>query len=45
MLDDAREEADAQRELRVVAEKARDEALEGSDWPRRRTGRESSSAR
>ena len=28
-LDDAREEADAQRELRVVAEKARDEALEG----------------
>ena len=28
-LDDAREEADAQRELRVSAEKARDEALEG----------------
>ena len=28
-LDDAREEADAQRELRVLAEKARDEALEG----------------
>ncbi len=28
-LDDAREEADAQRELRVQAEKARDEALEG----------------
>ena len=38
-LDDAREEADAQRELRVSAEKARDEALEGKGWPRRRTAR------